>query len=147
MVMIIFFILLAGGMVFYARISSYTSKQQQEENQDISAISIEQRIRHLSEIACTNDAVVVFDCYDLSKIHALQQVIPDHSLYYQSIIFKNSKVTITSVYPTVDEILLFEPSSDTGQSTSSQPFRTPVTLYDPVTDTTNFGYITVEVYS
>lgn len=144
--MIIFFILLAGGMVFYAKISTYTSKQQQEENLDLSAISIEQRIRHLSEISCTTDAVVIFDCYDLSKIHALQQIIPEHNLYYQSIIFKNSRVAITSVYPTLDEILLFEPS-DTSQSTSSQPFRTPVTLYDPVTDTTNFGYITIEVYS
>ncbi|MFA6888781.1 MAG: hypothetical protein WC254_04770 [Candidatus Woesearchaeota archaeon] len=144
--MIIFFILLAGGMVFYAKISSYTSKQQQEENQDVNAISIEQRIRHMSEIACTTDAVVIFDCYDLSKIHALEQVIPNHNLYYESIIFKNSKVTITSVYPTEDEILLFEPG-DTNQSMSSQPFRTPVTLYDPVSDTTNFGYITVEVYS
>ncbi len=144
--MIIFFILLTGGLVFYARISSYTSTQQQEENQKLNAMSIEQRIRHLSEISCTNDAVVIFDCYDLSKIHALQQIIPYHTPYYQSVIFKNARVTITSVYPTQDQILLFEPV-ETRNSVRNQPFRTPVTLYDPLSDTTNFGYITAEVYS
>lgn len=144
-VLIIFFILLAGGMVFYAKITAYTSKQQAEETEELSAISIEQRIRHLSEIACTNDAVVVFDCYDLSKIHALQEILPEHFLYYNSIIFKNSLVTITSVYPIQETILLYEPQ--TGETTGSVPFRTPVTLYEPITDIYNFGYITIEVYS
>ena len=77
-VLIIFFILLAGGMVFYAKIQMYTSKQDAEKAQEQDAISIEQKIRHLSEIPCTNDGTVVFDCYDLSKIHALQDVISHH---------------------------------------------------------------------
>ncbi len=145
-VMIIFFILLAGGLVFYAKISAYTSRQQAEETQELSAISIEQRIRHLSEIACTNNAVVVFDCYDLSKIHALEDVLSQHALYYSSIIFKNSLVRITSVYPIQDSIILYE-ASGTEESTAAVPFQTPVTLYDPLTDTYNFGYITIEVYS
>lgn len=142
-VLIIFFILLAGGMVFYARISSYTAKQQKQETQELRAIAIEQRIRSLSEFACTRDAVVVFDCYDLSKIRALQETIPNHALYYGNIIFTNAKVTITSLYPQQEEIVLYE--SEEGMA--SQPFRTPVTLYDPVDDVYNFGYITIEVYS
>ncbi len=145
-VLIIFFILLAGGMVFYAKIQMYTSKQDAEKAQEQDAISVEQKIRHLSELPCTNDGTVVFDCYDLSKIHALQEVISDHELYYRSIIFKNSRVTITSVYPVADEITLFE-YAYASEATGVQPFRTPVTLYDPVSDSYNFGYMTVEVYS
>src|SRR3989338_8113192 len=140
-VLIIFFILLAGGMVFYAKIQMYTSKQDAEKAQEQDAISIEQKIRHLSEIPCTNDGTVVFDCYDLSKIHALQDVISDHELYYSSTIFKNSHVTITSVYPVSDEITLFE-YAYASEATAVQPFRTPVTLYDPITDSYNFGYMT-----
>ncbi len=144
-VLIIFFILLAGAMVFYAKIQLYTSKQDAEKAYEEYAIAVEQRIRHLSEIPCTNDGTVVFDCYDLSKIQALQEVIPKHNLYYKSIIFKNSQVTINSVYPVTGEFILFGYEYDNDEA-GVQPFRTPVTLYDPLTDSYNFGYITVEVY-
>ncbi len=148
-VLIIFFILLAGGMVFYAKIQLFTGKQDLEEAQELDAIAVEQRIRHLAEIACTNvgitgSATATFDCYDLSKIEALQETIAENKLYYSSIIFKNSGVNVTSVYPTSEEIMLYEYPYE---SSGAQPFRTPVTLYDPVTDIYSFGYITIEVYS
>ena len=143
-VMIIFFILLAMGMVFYAKIQKYTSTQKKEEVQSLDAIALEQRIRHMSEIACSIDGTLVADCYDLEKIKALQQVILDYPLYYGSIIFQNSKINITSVYPVATEIALYD--SDTlDTALGSQPYRTPVTLYDPVSDSYSFGYITIEV--
>ncbi len=145
-VLIIFFILLAGGMVFYAKIQLYTGKQDMQKAQELDAIAVEQRIRHLAEIPCTIDATVVFDCYDLSKIEALQETIVENELYYSSIIFKNSGVIVTSVYPTSAEIVLYE-YPYASESSGAQPFRTPVTLYDPVTDSYSFGYITIEVYS
>ncbi len=145
-VLIIFFILLAGGMVFYAKIQLFTGKQEAQEAQELDAIAVEQRVRHLAEIPCTIDATVVFDCYDLSKIEALQATIADNSLYYSSIVFKNSGVVVTSVYPTSEEVILYE-YPYAAESSGAQPFRTPVTLYDPVTDSYSFGYITIEVYS
>ncbi|MBI5002179.1 hypothetical protein HZC31_02240 [Candidatus Woesearchaeota archaeon] len=145
-VLIIFFILLAGGMVFYAKIQLFTGKQDLQEAQELDAIAVEQRVRHLAEIPCTVDATVVFDCYDLSKIEALQETIADNSLYYSSIVFKNSGVVVTSVYPTSEEVVLYE-YPYAAESSGAQPFRTPVTLYDPVTDSYSFGYITIEVYS
>ncbi len=144
--MIIFFILLAMGMVFYAKIQTYTSAQKKQETQSLDAISLEQRVRHLSEIACSIDGTIVFDCYDLEKIKALQDVVSLYPLYYSSAVFQNSKITITSVYPVSTEIALYD-SLASETSTGSQPYRTPVTLYDPVTDTYSFGYITVEVYT
>ena len=145
-VLIIFFILLAGGMVFYAKIQLFTGKQDLQEAQELDAIAVEQRIRHLAEIPCTIDATVVFDCYDLSKIEALQETIADNSLYYSSIVFKNSGVVVTSVYPTSEEVVLYE-YPYASESSGAQPFRTPVTLYDPVTGSYSFGYITIEVYT
>src|SRR3989338_5752543 len=123
-VLIIFFILLAGGMVFYAKIQLFTGKQDLQEAQELDAIAVEQRIRHLAEIPCTIDATVVFDCYDLSKIEALQATIADNSLYYSSIVFKNSKVNVTSVYPTSEEVILYE-YPYAAESSGAQPFRTP----------------------
>lgn len=145
-VLIIFFILLAGGLVFYAKIQLFTGKQEAEKVQELDAIAVEQRIRHLAEISCRTDATVVFDCYDLSKIEALQETIAENSLYYSSIIFRNAGVTVTSVYPTSEEVVLYA-YPYAAESTGAQPFRTPVTLYDPLTDSYSFGYITIEVYT
>ncbi len=145
-VLIIFFILLAGGMIFYAKIQKYTTSQKKQETAAVDAISIEQRIRHMTEIPCSIDGTIIFDCYDLEKIKGLQKTIPDYMLYYNSVIFKNSKVTITSVYPVAEEILLFD--AETREiSTGTQPYRTPVTLYDPLTNMYSFGYITIEVFT
>ena len=124
----------------------FTGKQDLQEAQELDAIAVEQRIRHLAEIPCTIDATVVFDCYDLSKIEALQETIADNSLYYSSIVFKNSGVVVTSVYPTSEEVVLYE-YPYASESSGAQPFRTPVTLYDPVTGSYSFGYITIEVYT
>lgn len=144
-VLIIFFILLAGGMVFYARIHIYTTAQKAEEYQALDAAALDQRIRHLAEIACTIDATVQFDCYDLSKLHALQTVIEEHPLYYKSAVFQNAQVTVTSVYPVADSFVLYENVPE--ESTGATPYRTPATLYDPLTDSYNFGYVTIEVYT
>ncbi len=145
-VMIIFFILLAGGMIFYAKINTYTSHKKTEETQDLNAIQIEQRIRNLAEIVCTIDASVIFDCYDISKITAIREVIRENSLYYNTVIFLNAKVTVTSVYPSEEIIELYDYGySETA--TAVEPFRTPVTIYDPRDDSYNFGYISIEVYS
>jgi len=145
-VLIIFFILLAGGMVFYAKIQVYTGAKKGEEVQELNAISIEQRIRYMSEIACTIDASVIFDCYDVLKIQGLQNTIQTYSLYYSAVIFPHSRVLVTSVYPDEWELVLYD-FGDAAESTSLAPFRTPVTLYDPRDDMYNFGYVTIEVYS
>jgi hypothetical protein len=143
-VLIIFFILLAGAMVFYAKIQTYTLAKKQEELQEQSAIVLANRIRHLAEISCTIDGSVIFDCYDLVKLTALQKII-ETSLYYQINVFKDSRVVVTSVYPEQEELLLYD--FDSAESTAALPFRIPVTIYDPGDSTYNFGYITIEVYT
>jgi hypothetical protein len=145
-VLIIFFILLAGGMIFYAKIGQYTTAKKIEEFEELAAIQIEQRIRSMAEIVCTIDASVIFDCYDLSKIDALRLVAAEESLYYGTVIFRNAAVTVTSVYPNSDEIILYN-YEYADEASAVEPFRTPVTLYNPKDDTYNFGYITIEVYS
>jgi hypothetical protein len=145
-VLIIFFILLAGGMIFYAKIAQYNAGKKGEEVQELASIQIEQRIRHMAEITCTIDASVLFDCYDITKVNALQETINEHTLYYNTILFQNAKVIVTSVYPDSYEVLLYD-YGYAEQATAVEPFRTPVTIYDPRHDTYNFGYITIEVYS
>ncbi len=143
-VLIIFFILLAGGMVFYAKIQSYTLAKKQKELQEQTAITLANRIRHLAEISCTIDGSVIFDCYDLMKFTALQK-IAETSRYYQINVFKNSRIVVTSVYPEQEEIVLYDFGS--SESTAAMPFRIPVTIYDPREGIYNFGYITIEVYT
>ncbi len=74
-----------------------------------------------------------------------EEVIAENSIYYSTIVFPRASVTVTSVYPTEQEILLVT-YAGAAESLSVQPFRTPVTLYDPLTGQYNFGYITIEVY-
>ncbi len=147
MVLFMFFILLVFGLVLYVKLSGVSARMKQQENRALSAVAIEQQIRFLSEIQCTQGGSVQFDCYDLSKVAALGAVYDQHLGYYQRL-FGRANITFTQTFPVPqpplpDTIILYE---ETEGATSAQPFYTPVTLYDPLSDSMMFGYLKIEVY-
>lgn len=143
MVMFIFFILLIFGVVFYAKMSMFGAQRQKQENIVLGAIQIEQKVKYLPELQCTSSGDVVSSCYDLGKVDAFANVYGNHISYYRNLL-GTSSITITQVYP--DEMTYTVFTGNYSTATSSQPFRTPVALFDPVSDTYNFGYITIEVF-
>ncbi len=144
MVLFIFFILVVFGLIFYVKLSSISARFQAQENTALSSIEIEQKIRFMGEIQCTTSGSVIFDCYDMEKLDAFSKVYEQNSGYYTRMFSGVSNISFTQVYPSSEELTIY---SREINASSSKSFTTPVTLYDPIEDSYNFGYIQVEVTS
>ena len=164
MVLIIFLFLLVLGVVFYAKIHTFISRQDKTAHQGDLSEQIAQKIRYMPELQCTLDGVVQFDCYDLIKLKAFALTASSYRQYYAATVFGDAHVTITSVFPEEESFTLFgEEYDDASASTSSStpssastslslstsaslPFRMPLLLHDSITGLSSFGYLTIEVY-
>ena len=95
---------------------------------------------------CTIDGTVQFDCYDVIKLKAFAATAADvrYRLYYDAVVFKGAKVEISSVFPVEETFSLYGVEDPTA--VAATPYRAPVMLYDALSETTGFGYLTIEVY-
>ena len=142
MVLFIFFILIVFGLIFYAKLSSISAQMQKQEGLALSAVEVEQRTRFMGEIQCTSGGTVIFDCYDLGKLEAFGNVYSQNIGFYNRMFSGVTNISITQVYPTKESLTIY---SKEYNGTSAKPFWTPVSLFDPIEDTYNFGYIYIEV--
>ncbi len=148
-ILFIFFILVVFGLVFYASISKYTSGQAAVEAEEMNVENIQKEIRFLSEIQCTESGNTRFDCYDIGKIIATQEAIQEHYDYYAQNVFLQTNISFVEVFPNNDEWILYElifTEDNMMNVKGGSAFQIPVTLFDPIEDTYNFGYVSIMVY-
>ncbi len=103
-VLVVFFILLAIGLVFYGSIQRSLIGQQKEENIDKKAVELAQVISNAKEFQCSFDGIVDENCFDLYKLGAFARMIQDQSafLYYRKL-FGTSTIIAHRVYPMPEE--------------------------------------------
>ncbi|MEA3430696.1 MAG: hypothetical protein U9R08_05465 [Nanoarchaeota archaeon] len=155
-ILVIFFILLVVGMVFYARVQSAGVKFEAIEKRGQDALIISQRIVNLPEIQCSEPVESEAgrqDCIDLYRLMSFSDdfkfkaEIGDevfNSYYFD--IFTYSNVTLREIYPPSGrEWELY--SNKPAQISSRIPTPVPVLLFDEVQDKYSFGMLIVEVYS
>lgn len=146
LVLILFLFLLVFGVVVYAKFQSLSMKKEVTERQDLLGEAVARKIRLLPELQCTIDGTVQFDCYDVMKLKAFAATAADarYKFYYDAVVFKGAKVEISSVFPVEETFSLYGVEDPTA--VAATPYRAPVLLYDPLTETKSFGYLTIEVY-
>lgn len=145
LVLIIFFVLLVLGIVFYAKVSSVTTSSASQERFELRAIEIANTINHLPELQCSkNNAIERSDCVDLLKFEALVDTMHEYTPYYRER-FGVSGAELHIVYPPqgMPPTKLYSFTKPTITSTIS--FFRPLTIYDPRTDENYFGYLQIEV--
>ncbi|MBS3137038.1 hypothetical protein J4232_01270 [Candidatus Woesearchaeota archaeon] len=163
-VLMIFFILVTIGAVFYVKIQSISAGDEQKKQLELHTLKIAQQVKSLPELICTQAAIEEFDCIDKLKFEAFKSRLEDTSdkskkfkQYYDNI-FLNVKISIKEVYPTytassenseeVDTTIekkdnLFDNMLKNVKSINSMFL--PITFYDPITNQYSFGYIRIEV--
>lgn len=151
-VLLIFFVLVGFGLIFYANVMRGSVEDTAEEQFELKAIQTAQLVSFLPEIQCTSPTssnIVVDDCFDTLKLEALADILNDPSnqrikneYYFDSLGY--SKVYIEQVYPSISEWIIYERTKTNTRSNSS--VRVPVSLYDTITNSYNFGILNVEVY-
>jgi len=151
-VLFIFFIMIAFGLIFYARIQTGSFEKQKEENAMLKAIEVTQRATFLPELVCSSDNVPIHNCIDAQKLNAFHYIIGTNDRYkihyYDLLSFSN--ITVTQIYPPPPltsghkKIYLNEKNWTKKVNT-----KIPVTIYDstqPLDSQFSFGVINVDVY-
>lgn len=149
LVLILFLFLLVFGVVVYAKFQTLSMKNEVTERQDLLSEAVARKIRLLPEFQCTIAGTAQFDCYDMMKLKAFTALVADqkYRFYYDALVFKGARVVITPVTlsSAIDESFMLY-GVEQPNAVAATPYRAPVLLYDPLTETKSFGYLTIEVY-
>ena len=148
-VLLVFFILIFIGFVFYAKVIRSNVEQENEESSQLRSIGIAQRVMFLPEVQCSMENIITDSCVDILKLDAAERVMNESSFYYYDLL-EFSEVNITLVYPLASGTAK---SRWTIYSRKGESFKNsfitnvPVSLFNPVTRTNNFGILTIETMS
>ncbi|MEM3126924.1 MAG: hypothetical protein QW331_02560 [Candidatus Woesearchaeota archaeon] len=151
-VLIFFFVLLGLGMVFYYRFQAQSLSVEEREQQSLMAIRISQQISSLPELECSKySGSSEFACIDIIKLEIAKTLIKNNPSYYSDIFFF-SNIVIQQVYPSGPDILLYRevPKEYKNYQEEDIPqikIPVPVELYDPSTETSNYGILRIAVYT
>ncbi|PIZ52359.1 hypothetical protein COY26_04715 [Candidatus Woesearchaeota archaeon CG_4_10_14_0_2_um_filter_33_10] len=144
-VLIIFFVLIGFGLVFYSRIQGPQFQEKQEENFELKAIQTAQIVSFLPEIQCSSDGIITNDCFDILKIDALNYIntgeIRDE-YYFDT--FGYSNISINQIYPPGVNWEIYKRPLTNSKSKSS--IQVPISLYNASSREYNFGVLNVDVY-
>lgn len=144
-VLFIFFILVAFGFVFYMNTIKSSSKVESEENIQLKAISIAQKASFLPELQCSEENVKTESCIDLYKLNALSGILEENNIYYYDI-FEFSSIWVEEKFPETDNKWILYNNIPADYNSKLSTFI-PVSLFDAISKSYNFGVLAVEVYT
>ncbi len=100
-VLVVFFIIIVMGFVFYFRVNQTTSTIKETESLELRSVQVAQKFSFLPETECSDDNVRREDCIDLRKLNKASELMITNSLdYYDA--FGFAEVTIQQVFPRTD---------------------------------------------
>ena len=138
-VLVVFFIIIMFGLMFYTRIQKGSFEAELEEKTIQRAIDMSENIFLLPEIECIHKK----GCIDLLKLDAATEIINTNRIFYFSI-FGNSRVLIQQIYPEQQQWNLYDFPKTEDRGKISTQF--PIPVYDPKNDTYSFGVLYVDIY-
>lgn len=144
-VLFIFFILVVFGFAFYSNIMKGSAKSQNDENAQMNAITIAQRVSFLPELQCSKDNVIIEGCLDLYKLNYIGTLLNESNVYFYDM-FMTSTITVVQEMPPDPKVWVFYNHTPKGYKTRLSSFI-PVSLYNDTTKKFNFGILVVDVYS
>ncbi len=144
-VLIVFFILLMFGLLFYTRFQQSSLAEQRAEFAGERAITVSLTALLLPELRCSKgDNVAVRDCVDLYKLDIAQQTMQAEKDYYYDL-FGFGRIYVDEYYPGQNHWVLYD--NPYPEATTQVKTPLPVALYDPLKKIYRFGVLNVEVMS
>lgn len=127
-VLIVFFVLLFFGIMFYSNLERENIKEQVEDIEQQASIDIAQRIQFLPELKCTSGDITRTLCIDKIKMRAFKNISSQSMTYYQSV-FGSSKIEVAEIYPEFSNYTLLYQGPE-----SQQYFTTflPISIFEPL---------------
>lgn len=141
MILIIFFFLLVFGVVFYAKYAVVTASGKQTENAGLQAIQIVQKVQFLPEIQCSVEGTIDYNCIDLMKLMALNDLAEDEKRIY-STMFPRTVIIAVEIYPEKHSWKVY---GEDAAKKKSRFFPVPVVLFNATSNQYHFGYLNITV--
>lgn len=155
MVLVVFFFLLAGGLVIYRSFAQRSDERRSQEYLELRALRLAQVAASLPELQCSSDNIIEDNCVDVIKAKAMSEMIatnPTAGLFYYDT-FMAANISVEEAYPGDESFVIY--SSVPKNFTQSEIILLPITVYDPaagrgmclsLTGACNFGVIKVVAY-
>ncbi|MAG91434.1 hypothetical protein CMO83_02060 [Candidatus Woesearchaeota archaeon] len=140
-VVIVFFILVIIGFLFYANIIKGNLDIEKEELSQLKSVAIAQRAMFLPELQCSEDNIIRENCIDILKINSAKNIITRNQIYYYDQL-EFSDITVSQIYPSEDQWTIY--SRETIGYRNKFVTNVPVSLFDPIKKTYGFGILTIE---
>jgi hypothetical protein len=154
-VVFIILIIIMLGFVFYSKFQEISIKEKEKILRNIEVIKLAHRISSWPELECSVAGAERFACLDMVKLEVLGDFINrtmktnSYGFNYYYDLLKNSKITITEVYPSstktlgTDYWLLYD---NPGSTPLTDAVIIPVNLYNPVSKTYALGMMEVQIF-
>lgn len=144
-ILFIFFILLIFGFVFYMNVMKSSAKVESEENIQLKAIGIAQKVSFLPELQCSEENVRAENCIDLYKLEAASKLLKINNIYYYDI-FESSRIRVDEIIPkSGKEWPLYNNTMQDYKNRLSTFI--PISLFNATSKKYNFGILVVDTYT
>ncbi len=143
-VLFVFFILVAIGFIFYAKVIKTNIETEKEEVQQLNSIGIAQRVMFLPELQCSEDNIIIDNCIDILKLDAAKVLMKGNEVYYYDML-EFSNITVTQIYPAEAKWEIYSRKMENPKYKFAT--NVPISLYDPITRKHGFGVLTIETLS
>jgi hypothetical protein len=143
-VLLIFFILIGMGFIFYGKVSKSNFETEKFKQSQLVSVAVAQKVMFLPELQCSEQDIVKDNCIDILKLQSAVSVMNSYSLEYFDT-FGFSEIRVREIYPigSTYDLYIRKPTNRLNG------FQTnvPVSLFDPITRTNKFGVLTIKTYT
>ena len=140
-ILLVFFLLLILGFIFYIKTTKYSSQQKISQTQEFESIKVSQETSFLPELQCSSKNIINENCFDKYKLNAFVNLPNNEENYYH--IFYYSNIIVKEIYPGNSTWSLYTRTSNASSYLTS----IPILLYNATDKTNAFGLLTVRYYT
>lgn len=152
-VLVVFFVLIVIGFIFYAQYQKSAIRQEQVARHAKTAVATSLKVFFMSELRCSNKNIAIPACIDLQKFNILERRLQEEPETYNfySIIFGKTDIYI---YNLIDNETMSLFSNAPAGPADVTPIRFPISIYDAtavgtcgdVIGVCKFGVLNIDVY-
>jgi hypothetical protein len=148
-VLIVFFVMLSGGTVFYFNLQESAVEKELAQQARLRGLQVAQRALYLPELECSYAGVPEQNCIDKHKLQAFSRILEQDSRLQESLFgfFGDATLNVTIIYPATQTFFLVIYDRPPEQYKRKLVYQSPVLVRDPITRKASFGVMEVTTYA
>jgi len=147
LVLFIFFIILIFGFIFYSKIQNVAIERQQKAMENLNLIEVSKLLKDIPELSCSQKNAIIYNCYDLFKIDAFNELLKSRKDYFSNTPLFNTNITVYQYDPYLNkDINMWNIYDNPLNNSNIRKIFFPIEIYDPVSGTNSIGIVEINYY-